>query len=211
MKTPSAFLALAVLTLGCCLATPSPSSAQPFGGWSSYGVGPFGWGGWGWRGYGYAPYGTNYIRPPAGYMSPNYTNYAAPVNVIEPIYVTTTTATGTPVTHGTHQQHAFIYVDVPAHATLFFDGTEMHEQGSRRVFQTPPLQPNATGYSYELTARWSENGKEHVDKRQVRVTPGGSTTVNFLSGHDHQPPAALQSGPPTGQVAVPARHPGDNK
>lgn len=215
------FLPLALIALVCWLSTPNRAHAQvvfglglggearggyPFGG-PGGGVGAWGWGGWGYGGYGYG-YVPNVRRSYYGYASPGYytQNYSAPSTYVEPIHISTAGPTGGPgPSHGTHPEVAHVYVDLPASAQLFFDDTLMHEQGSRRVFRTPPLQPNDNGYPYELTARWTEDGKEQRVKRVIRVMPGGTTHVNFLAGDSNSTPASTQSAPvpPTGAAAPP--------
>ncbi len=241
MKRPSAFVALAVLTLTCWLSLPSKSYAQaylgsPWGGWGlgGYGWGGYGLGGWGLGGYGlggrgYPWYPSNYTWPNNGYtsaysyMTPGYyatpsynttsnyyatPNYITPAAYVEPLHVTTTSITSTATANqGTRSNRASIYVEVPADAQVFFDSTAMHQKGSRRVFQTPPLQPNESGYSYEVTALWTENGKEHREKRTIRVTPGGTTDVNFLADQNSVTPASTQAAP----ASQAPRNPGDGK
>jgi len=236
MKRLGTFLAVAVLTLSCWMSVPSKAYAQ--GIWSGWGPGYYGWGGygsgpWGWRGYGLggsgagfggAPWYLNYSAlpyygyarsyyplTPSYYATPNYYRRADP---IDPAYITTTSTTGTTrANQGRQPNRAYIYVEVPANAQVFFNNTPMRQQGSRREFMTPPLQPNATGYTFEVTARWTENGKEHRDTRLIHVTPGGTTDVNFLADQDHVIPASTQSAPAAqGQVATPSpRSPSDGK
>jgi uncharacterized protein (TIGR03000 family) len=234
MKHQPAFLALAVLTLACWISVPSKSYAQLYGrgpwggwgpgyyGWGSYGLGGYGLGVWnpvglGLGGYGsyplYAGYNTvpNYGYTPFSYYA-SPTNYA-PRDYVQPTYITlVSTASGRTENQNTRQNRAYVYVEVPANAQVFFDNTLMQQQGKHRVFKTPPLQPNETGYVFDVTARWTENGNEHREKRLIRVTPGGTTNVNFLPDRNGVIPAALQSAPaPQARPAEPPPRPSDAK
>jgi uncharacterized protein (TIGR03000 family) len=46
-----------------------------------------------------------------------------------------------------------------------------------RQFYSPPLAPGR--YSYEVRARWTENGREVNQTQQVQVTPGARVEVDF--------------------------------
>jgi uncharacterized protein (TIGR03000 family) len=224
MKRPYVFLVLAVLTLSCKLSVPSKSYAQVplWGGWGGYGWGGYGMGGYGFGGYrGYSGYPNSYLaaynmyRPSYYNTTPNYfaTRTAiAPVSYVEPVYITTTTASSTPAANqGTRPNRAHIYVNVPATAQVFINDTAMRQKGARREFMTPPLPPNDTGYTYEVTARWTEDSKEHRAKRTIRVTPGGTTSVNFLAAHN---PSAAETSPivpASGTPATPPRKASEGK
>ena len=72
---------------------------------------------------------------------------------------------------------AHVTVRAPADATLWFEGTEMMSMGTVREFESPPLEPG--NYTYEIRARWTENGRDITQTQKVAVSPGVHTTVNF--------------------------------
>ena len=72
---------------------------------------------------------------------------------------------------------ARVTVRVPSDATVWFDGVQMSTTGPVRQYQTPPLAPGQ--YSYEVRARWSENGREVNQTQQVAVSPRATVEVDF--------------------------------
>jgi len=52
--------------------------------------------------------------------------------------------------------------------------------GSIRRFQTPFLRSGAL-YSYDITASWTENGREYHESQRVVVRPGEAAAVSFLA------------------------------
>src|SRR5262245_10523041 len=64
-------------------------------------------------------------------------------------------------------------------AELFFDGTPTTQRGPMRRFFTPPLERGFT-YTYELTARWTTDGKPHKESRTINVRAGETTNVDLL-------------------------------
>jgi uncharacterized protein (TIGR03000 family) len=73
-----------------------------------------------------------------------------------------------------------VTVLVPADAELDFNGTQMSQTGTERVFVTPPLEPGSN-YRYTIRARWTEDGKPVEQTRKVGVKPGGEVRVDFTS------------------------------
>jgi uncharacterized protein (TIGR03000 family) len=71
-----------------------------------------------------------------------------------------------------------VTVSVSAAAEIWFEGTKMTSTGSVREYQSPPLTP-AQRYTYEIRARWNENGHEVTQTQQVAVTAGSHVTVIF--------------------------------
>jgi uncharacterized protein (TIGR03000 family) len=93
--------------------------------------------------------------------------------------------TGTP-DEATSPTAAVLRVRVPADAELWFDGARTAQRGAARQFVTPPLEDHPN-LSYEVRARWSENGKVVERVETVRVHPGDRLTVDLLaptSGND---------------------------
>lgn len=73
---------------------------------------------------------------------------------------------------------AQVTVSVPADAEIWFMGTKMTATGSVREYQSPPLTPGSL-YSYEVRARWNENGHEVTQTQRVEVTAGEHVNVHF--------------------------------
>lgn len=67
---------------------------------------------------------------------------------------------------------------VPADAELWFEGSKTVSKGPVRVFQSPPLTPGVR-YTYDLRARWNENGHEVTQTQKVEVTAGDDINVSF--------------------------------
>src|SRR5262249_54067995 len=63
-------------------------------------------------------------------------------------------------------------------ANLWFDNTPTHQQGSCRLFLSPPLDGGKT-YTYTTKASWREKGREVTREKQVKVRPGQETLVDF--------------------------------
>jgi uncharacterized protein (TIGR03000 family) len=70
-----------------------------------------------------------------------------------------------------------VTVRVPANAKLWFDGSTTTSTGAVREFQSPRLTPGR--YTYEIRARWTENGRAVTQTQNVTVSPGAHTTVDF--------------------------------
>src|SRR5439155_12546832 len=73
---------------------------------------------------------------------------------------------------------AHVTVTVPADAEIWFQGTKTTSTGAVREYQSPPLAPG-TRYTYELRARWSQNGHEVTQTQQVEVTAGIRVNAHF--------------------------------
>jgi uncharacterized protein (TIGR03000 family) len=69
-------------------------------------------------------------------------------------------------------------VKVPANATVWFNGTKMVSTGSLREYRTPSLTPQRK-YTYEVRARWEENGREVTQTQKVTFAGGSNVVVNF--------------------------------
>jgi uncharacterized protein (TIGR03000 family) len=73
---------------------------------------------------------------------------------------------------------AHITVSVPQNSEVWFDGFETSTSGTVRTYQSPPLAPG-NRYTYEIRARWNENGREMIQMQRVEVTAGSRVSVNF--------------------------------
>jgi uncharacterized protein (TIGR03000 family) len=190
-------LTLPALALACLLCLPEASFAQGRGGRGgrggygggyggrgyyggsgiSIGIGGYGYGsGYGYgRGY-YAPYyGSGYYASPYGYGNSYYAQPAYGDGIISAGYQSLYPPSGAVQTNASR---AMVHVVVPPNAQVFFDDSPTSQTGPDRTFMTGPLEPGT--YSYNISARWMENGKERRENRSVRVTPGQTAEVNFM-------------------------------
>jgi len=85
-----------------------------------------------------------------------------------------------PPTAGTDQldPHAHVTVQVPADAQVWFGDTLTSSTGASREFRSPPLAPGSR-YTYDIRARWNENGHEVTQTQKVAVTAGAHVDVTF--------------------------------
>jgi uncharacterized protein (TIGR03000 family) len=132
--------------------------------------------------YGYGPYYRSYGYSPYFYGVPDYD-----LGVSPPYYpdaTNETTASGSyqalyppPAVLPPLDTSAQIGVMVPAGAEIWFDGTLTTSTGTVRRFHSPPLTPG--NHSYEIRARWSEDGREVTQTQRVEVAPGAHVNVSF--------------------------------
>jgi uncharacterized protein (TIGR03000 family) len=161
-----------------------------YGGYGGYGYGSgYGWGGYGYRpgygGYGYAPgYGSGYA-PSYGYGSPYYApGYVSsgvttlPGGTTSFYYQPGTQMRAAGYAGGADANAAVVDVRVPPDAQVSFDGEPTRQRGPNRVFSSPPLDPGKT-YHYDVTARWTQDGRPVERKRRVDVRAGQRATVDF--------------------------------
>jgi uncharacterized protein (TIGR03000 family) len=73
---------------------------------------------------------------------------------------------------------AHITLKVPADAEVFFDGHKTSATGTVRQFDSPPLEPGYR-YTYQLRARWRQNGRTVTRDQEVSVTRAARVTVAF--------------------------------
>jgi uncharacterized protein (TIGR03000 family) len=64
-------------------------------------------------------------------------------------------------------------------AEVWFDGQRTRQEGAQRLFESPALHPGK--YSYQIRAKWRQNGKNMEETRTVQVQPGDRVTVDFTS------------------------------
>jgi uncharacterized protein (TIGR03000 family) len=168
--------------------------ANPYGlGYSPYAT-PYGFGGGAYSPY-YNPYTAPAYRPPSVYNPPatsdNPTN-TPPSSQPAP---TTTAATRRPAMRDsfyppvkdkdkdTGDAPATVVVQVPADAELWFQGQKTDLTGSQRTFTSPMLERGAS-YTYDVKARWTEDGKPVEKTRSVKVRAGERTTIDFVNAKD---------------------------
>jgi uncharacterized protein (TIGR03000 family) len=69
---------------------------------------------------------------------------------------------------------------VPAASDVWFNGTKTKRQTRAvRHFTTPELEPGQD-YYYDITVRWTENGRLAEQKRRILVRAGDRLTLNFM-------------------------------
>lgn len=195
-------LALPALALACMLCLPEASFAQGRGGRGGYGggYGGRGYGGSGISigigGYGYGSgygYGRGVYAPyygsPYGYGNSYYATPLYVQGTIAPSYQSFYPPTGA-IQNSADASRAMVHIVVPPNAQVFFDDSPTTQTGPDRTFMTGPLEPGT--YSYNISARWMENGKERRENRSVRVTPGQTAEVNFTGPAPLPSPQKIQ-------------------
>jgi len=75
---------------------------------------------------------------------------------------------------------AEVDVFLPAEAELTFQGQVLPQRGLLRRFTSPPLRLGED-YTYDITATWTEDGREVTKSRQIVVRAGSRVTVDFIS------------------------------
>jgi uncharacterized protein (TIGR03000 family) len=161
--------------------------SHPHYGGHHYGYYPYYYGGypylWSGADYGLGYYGSYGTEAPSYYGDGDTSSYydggtsVTPPATGYPSYypsVTLAPETGLPQT----DNPAGVTVKVPADAEIWFEGTKMTTKGSIREFQSPPLTPGSR-YTYEVRARWKENGHEVTQTQEVAVTAGAHVNVSF--------------------------------
>ena len=191
-----------VLTVIAVLVTPGISQAQRGGGRGEGGHyggasvggyragayrGPASYGGYRYPsvGYGYRPYYGSYS--PYFYGVPTYDYGYSNAYPLPLTYGDATYNTPTPDTYQAYypppaitipsDTRTDISVTVPPGAEIWFDDTATTSTGTVRLFHSPPLTPGK--HSYEIRARWNENGREVIQTQRVEVTPGAQVNVSF--------------------------------
>lgn len=173
--------ALPLLTVLGVLFLPGVSSAQFLDRWHEWG-----------HGYGYGRSGFDIGKPGSAFSTPSWPDYY-PDSLREhswtPLYhyynpiVVDPMPLPAPRTQATSPaappDRALIRIHVPADAQVLFDGSPTSQSGSERRFTSPALDPGQI-YSYRVTARWREDGRERTETRTVRLLAGQTVEVNFL-------------------------------
>jgi uncharacterized protein (TIGR03000 family) len=75
---------------------------------------------------------------------------------------------------------AALRVRLPADAELWVGDSPTAQRGAERQFVTPPLD-GGRNLTYEIRARWKEQGRDVERTRSVQVYPGDRVTVDFLT------------------------------
>jgi len=191
-----ALVAAAVLAL----ATPGKSQAW---GWGGFGGGWYGAYGYGYPGYysygypGYSFYGPGYgysygYSPYSFYGYPRYYSYSYPSTFYGSSY-SYPAANSYVAAPQSGQYQSFYYspdadqqsnrrvrveVQVPADAEVWFDNFKTQQTGTDRFFVSAPVEPNYN-YTYDIKARWTDNGRPIERTKKVSGQPGQQLRVDF--------------------------------
>jgi uncharacterized protein (TIGR03000 family) len=128
--------------------------------------------------YGYSPYSSSYSDDGSWYpgsgnaYSPGIT--AAGFTSVSPL----SGGAGEPAPSRQADTAAHVTVTVPPGADVWFDGSNTYSAGPVREFQSPPLTPGAD-YSYQIRARWKDDGREVTQTQQVSIAAGAHVRVQF--------------------------------
>jgi uncharacterized protein (TIGR03000 family) len=140
-------------------------------------------------GYGLYPYYGSY-----GYSYP-YTYDAYPYGFssdVTPSYLDSTTSalpsigssyqSSSPpaITSTPSDTIAHVTVNVPADAQVWFNNTVTTPTGAVREFNSPALTPGSR-YTYDIQARWKENGREVTQAQKIEVAAGAHVSVSFFA------------------------------
>jgi uncharacterized protein (TIGR03000 family) len=147
---------------------------------------PFGFYGYPYDyGYGYDPY--YYDSYPYSSSSPTYDqSYEGPYTALMP---------------NEADNMAHLTLNVPTDAQIFVDGTATSSTGPVRRFHSPPLTPGQN-YTYNVEARWNDNGREVTQTQRVDVSAGARSNVNFPDARATAPQMSKVQTQPT---KLPAR------
>ena len=133
------------------------------------------YGGYGY--YGYYPYYSNYyLDDSSPYYSPDQ-SWGLTYDP-SPSSSAYQSSSFYPPSSAQDNMAAHLTVTLPEDAEIWFNGTAMTTTGSVREFTSPPLTPGKK-YTYDVRARWNENGHEVTQTQQVEVTAGGLANVRF--------------------------------
>jgi len=71
-----------------------------------------------------------------------------------------------------------VTVRAPTDAEIWFGGTKTSQTGAVREFESPELKPGRQ-YTYEVRARWTQDGKAVSRTQSIEVSAGTRKTVDF--------------------------------
>ncbi|HZY89368.1 MAG TPA: TIGR03000 domain-containing protein [Gemmataceae bacterium] len=125
-------------------------------------------------------YSTQYYASPAyyspGYYAPQYSAPAVAPASYQSFYPPEANGQGAV----TGDAPANVEVRLPAGAGLWFGSFRTDQTGSTRRFQSPPLTAGKD-YTYEVRARWDQDGRPVEQTRTVQVRAGQAVRVDFLA------------------------------
>jgi uncharacterized protein (TIGR03000 family) len=150
----------------------SPAKAQALPGWCR-GVVTFGWTPYDWDETGLGHY---YGKPPYSAVHRIFPEYILDQHQLSVPRIRQPPAEDEVPPPGA----AFVIVKLPDEAELWFDETRTSLEGSYRRFVTPPLERDQH-LVYALRVRWHIKDADLTRVEKVRVEPGKTVTVNFLT------------------------------
>lgn len=210
MRQHRVWVAVALLGVAALLLMPAASSAQMgvgFGRYGAYAGTPYygyspGYYGYspGHYGYGYSPYGSGGLSWPGAYSYTqryywygdnwpyrgyNVGTYNAPPYFPNGSSPSMTSGRDSSYSYGaaprTEANTALVTVRVPdPNAEVWIEGQRTQQRGASREFVSPPLNPDKN-YTYEIRARWTENGRDVERTKSVPVRANGTATVDFTA------------------------------
>jgi uncharacterized protein (TIGR03000 family) len=71
-----------------------------------------------------------------------------------------------------------VNISAPADARIEFNGTRTLQSGPRRSFVSPPVAAGRD-FTYDVTARWQEGGREVTRTRHLTVHAGDVVNIDF--------------------------------
>jgi uncharacterized protein (TIGR03000 family) len=79
------------------------------------------------------------------------------------------------------EREVIVNMQVPANARVTFNGTSTRQRGTNRHFVSPPIAAGR-GYSYNVEATWTQNGRPVTLSRRIAVRPGDVVNLSFNNG-----------------------------
>ncbi len=149
-----------------------------YGHYHGYGYGYYGFGfgyyGYGWGGYPGYGYGPGYYP---GYYAPGYDCYppVLPLTAPPPLAV--------PVGEANRPTDNLAHLEIRSPGTdteVWLNGVRTKQTGTEQRYKSPPIHPGEK-YSYEVRARWTENGKPVEVTRTVLVQANERVNVELVS------------------------------
>jgi uncharacterized protein (TIGR03000 family) len=104
--------------------------------------------------------------------------YAPPVSPAYPYDYSLASSAATSSTAPLQDKTARVTVTVASDAQVWLNESGTKSIGLVRQYQSPPLTPGSR-YTYEIRARWNDNGHETTQTQKVAVTAGSHASVNF--------------------------------
>jgi uncharacterized protein (TIGR03000 family) len=142
--------------------------------------GPYGGYPYGWYAPTYALYPPGIAAP--GYVVPPPPNYLPPASPADALPAEPALGTQAPEPRRVEEppidRVAHIAVRAVADAEIWFGTQKTRQTGALREFVSPPLTPGQD-YTYEVRARWTDDGKEMVQTRRITVSAGAWKTLDF--------------------------------
>jgi uncharacterized protein (TIGR03000 family) len=145
-------------------------SYYPYRSWYGLGYYP-------WLYGGYYPYNYNYYSGTGSYdYYPDTYTYTAPESAYQSFY--SPAAGAESQAEPIDPTSMLLTVRVPANAEVWINGARMTQMGTEREFVSPPL-TEGRDYSYDVRARWTEDGREVNRTRKISFHAGERRVIDF--------------------------------